>query len=603
MNISEIRDPNEFQNLCQLLLCAEYPDTQIVNDSAGDGGLDAYVPSTRTLYAMYCPEVVPRPKDRYQEKIRADLKKAIRLRDHHGYHINEWVFLTPTPLGEELHRYIQKKARQAKFINGINQSDSHLLILLLKHPAVRTQFPRFVISDLASRLDVGFTSIENYFNRIGGEIQKSISTIPSLLSSENNANYLLSGEQVSVTSRGSAFSITDNYISPAIPDFVGRVGLLDDLATTTKRIVVVTGISGIGKSALLGQLATQKDKSAIFSYKFYAGLHSLFDLLSRLSQYLYNENRVFPQGIPPLQIWAEEIIEELNQRDCWLLFDDADHIGSDPTYLGFFTLLKERLSKGTVFFAACTKPNFLTPLDEAQQNVHIVELEGMTEEEVSEYLRMRGFSIDDEAAKKITADLAGMPSALELLSMLAASTSESQDLCSYAEKAREQTIDYLADQVFSKLPTDEREMLSIAALFTFPFSREELVGVYRRVTRRNGQQAFTQLFRQSLLRTFINDLYELQALIGTTAITYTEGDLNQHRLEAANYLSELESPELLPQLNALEMYKKVQAYDRAAEVTISLIDNGLLPYTPSLARSLVESFKQEQVSSERGYGF
>lgn len=56
MRMSEIRNPDLFQSLCQHLLVAEHPDTQIVDDSGGDRGVDAYVPSTRTLYAMYCPE-------------------------------------------------------------------------------------------------------------------------------------------------------------------------------------------------------------------------------------------------------------------------------------------------------------------------------------------------------------------------------------------------------------------------------------------------------------------------------------------------------------------------------------------------------------------
>lgn len=101
MRISEIRNPQLFQDLCQQLLVTEYPDAKIVNDSRGDKGIDCYVPSSRTLYAMYCPEIHPTPKEYYQRKIRTDLRKAISIRDELGYTIDQWIFITPTPLEEE----------------------------------------------------------------------------------------------------------------------------------------------------------------------------------------------------------------------------------------------------------------------------------------------------------------------------------------------------------------------------------------------------------------------------------------------------------------------------------------------------------------------
>lgn len=153
MRISEIRNSQDFQDLCQCLLCAEFNDTQIVRDSSGDGGIDAYVPSTKTLYAMYCPEVAPAPKEYYQRKIRFDLKKAVKLRDEKGYIINRWIFLTPAPMEEELHRYLDSRVSEAGFVEGANQSEIHLQDLLLRHSHLRSQFPQLVIPDLESKLD------------------------------------------------------------------------------------------------------------------------------------------------------------------------------------------------------------------------------------------------------------------------------------------------------------------------------------------------------------------------------------------------------------------------------------------------------------------
>src|ERR1051325_8852265 len=120
MHIREIRNSQYFQDFCQQLLVAEYTDFQVIDDSSGDAGNDGYVPSIQTLYAMYCPENNPTPKEYYQRKILSDVSKAARLRDEKGYVIDEWVFVTPAPLPEEMHRYINEKAEKAGFKKGVS---------------------------------------------------------------------------------------------------------------------------------------------------------------------------------------------------------------------------------------------------------------------------------------------------------------------------------------------------------------------------------------------------------------------------------------------------------------------------------------------------
>src|ERR1044072_138494 len=151
--IREIRDPNLFQALCQHLLHAEFPDTQIVDDASGDGGIDAYVPSIRTLFAMYCPEKVPVRKESYQGKIRDDVAKAVGLNRDPGYSIEHFVFLTPAPMPEELHRYLRRKAIEGGFADGTNRSETYLATLFAKHPGLRSDFPQLCLPNIEAKLD------------------------------------------------------------------------------------------------------------------------------------------------------------------------------------------------------------------------------------------------------------------------------------------------------------------------------------------------------------------------------------------------------------------------------------------------------------------
>src|ERR1700682_2704960 len=106
MKISDIRDPTTFQALVHRLMVAERgTDFHIPDDSGGDRGNDGYDAAQGILYAIYCPEK-PETAD-YRRKALSDLGKAARLATEQGYSITRWVFVTPTPLREQLQAEIR----------------------------------------------------------------------------------------------------------------------------------------------------------------------------------------------------------------------------------------------------------------------------------------------------------------------------------------------------------------------------------------------------------------------------------------------------------------------------------------------------------------
>jgi hypothetical protein len=173
MRIREIRNSQDFQDLCQQVLAAEYDDFQVLDDSAGDQGNDGFIPSNHRLFAIYCPEKHPTPAKYYKDKIKKDLNKAVRLRDELDYEIDDWIFVTPSPLTEDLNRYVSSEAKAAGFRSGISWSEKHILKLLLKHDYLKPLFPYLAAPDIQKELQVGFAETA----RIQGEslsIQKEI---------------------------------------------------------------------------------------------------------------------------------------------------------------------------------------------------------------------------------------------------------------------------------------------------------------------------------------------------------------------------------------------------------------------------------------------
>ena len=171
MHIREIRNPLYFQDFCQQLLVAEYDNVKIVDDSRGDRGIDAYVPSIETLFAVYCPGKDSTKKTTIQAKIREDVEKAARLPEL-GYSIKNFVFVTPAPLEEELHRYLADYAVNLGFESGCNKSEKYLISLMVKYPELRKCFPALIMPDLEKQIgELGRTVI--------AEITEELRDLPS----------------------------------------------------------------------------------------------------------------------------------------------------------------------------------------------------------------------------------------------------------------------------------------------------------------------------------------------------------------------------------------------------------------------------------------
>jgi tetratricopeptide (TPR) repeat protein len=172
MRISEIRNTQEFQDLCQQLLAAEYEDFEILDDSSGDGGSDGYVLSNKRLFAIYCPEKFPPPVEYYKNKIRGDLKKAVALRNGGEYEIEEWVFITPAPLPPEAQKYLREKTREAN-LRGLTWSEKHLNNFLYKHEHLHPLF----VDLITPNLQKGISNVQTGIESLSLQIENSFASL------------------------------------------------------------------------------------------------------------------------------------------------------------------------------------------------------------------------------------------------------------------------------------------------------------------------------------------------------------------------------------------------------------------------------------------
>ncbi len=187
-NIALINSPDEFSKLCKCLFAAEFDDFQTIDDSGGDKGNDGYSEHKKRLFQIYCPRKPLKADDlRYKSKIKKDLNKAKKLVDSGKYTIQEWIFVTPAELRENVQTYIREEAEKKGFV-GMAWASPKLMELLAKYPYLQNQFPDLILPNIAQKMDLLYATIsestkctkgrrctprENFDNEISKDIRNS----------------------------------------------------------------------------------------------------------------------------------------------------------------------------------------------------------------------------------------------------------------------------------------------------------------------------------------------------------------------------------------------------------------------------------------------
>jgi tetratricopeptide (TPR) repeat protein len=391
-------------------------------------------------------------------------------------------------------------------------------------------------------------------------------------------------------------------------DFVGRDKLIDDLAASKPptRIVAILGITGIGKSSLLQQTAVKLNGTNVFWYEFKAGLLSLDDVLMRLARFIASQrkgkiNLVHTIQQPHLNDAdkIDLIIDELNKDQYYLLFDSIHLIEEQPALNSFFSLLKDRLQKGTVFVAGQTKPKFYTPIDVTRHTVSVVELEGLSIEETKEFFEKKGISLSAEQAESIDDAFKGLPLALELLAALIAQGVDDVELAELINDVQGQAIEYLFQEVYQRLEQAERDLLTVASLFVFPFSQRDLRDTHQALfSKGNVATLLIKLKQRFLIKQVTSEIGLIHEVIKTMCLEHASADLASLRIRFAETLLENMSDEWGSRLEAALAYCDAEAYDQAAEL-IGYLTEWVLPYYPEIAGALLSRIEIEKVTPEK----
>jgi hypothetical protein len=163
--IAQITDPQEFTRLCNMVLTEKFgKDYQVIDGTRTDEGNDGYIISEKRITAMYCPVKPERRTDAdYLKKIRSDIGKAQSLRDSGKYEIENWTFLTPRKLSNNVVVEMRNHAVSLGF-NATHQESTYLANELLRNRHLIGAFPNLHINEVDAKMDEIIRLLKTHHN-------------------------------------------------------------------------------------------------------------------------------------------------------------------------------------------------------------------------------------------------------------------------------------------------------------------------------------------------------------------------------------------------------------------------------------------------------
>lgn len=317
---------------------------------------------------------------------------------------------------------------------------------------------------------------------------------------------------------------------PATRYFFGRerelAELRDALAAPSRKLLVVKGIPGIGKTTLVVRLLSEVADQRIFWYPV-KPWDVPRNMAGSLAQFFAdNGNRRLEAYLASGRFELGEVSfllrEMLAENGYIFAFDDAD---ASEAVQEFLLMLRHSSGAGKVIVTVEGDAAFYEKSEiVAREEVAELELGGLDSSSGIELLRARG--IDPGVGASLVSMVNGHPLSLEMV------TESTQT------RARSQLSRFLEEKFYAALPEEQRALLQFASVFQKPFPADAIPRGLRGV--RKG----------SMLRETAPDRFEIHASLRDFVYNHMNADERSkwHSMAADHYLRSGEPLERLVHL-------------------------------------------------------
>ncbi|EEB73925.2 tetratricopeptide repeat protein [Thermococcus sp. AM4] len=308
---------------------------------------------------------------------------------------------------------------------------------------------------------------------------------------------------------------------PRVGLFVGRSLEVSRLVSAEESVIVIYGMAGIGKTSLAARVfgdAFWYQMTGVEGFDYLAWQLGLFlntRGYSLLLDYLRGGGR-------EERAIFELILEGIEETGAKIVLDDL-HKCRDDVILRLVSFLSSRLRNGKLVLLSRERPNL-----GLWDNLLYLHLRGLEPEDAYELLRSRGVEMEPDEFAKLYGVTRGHPLALNLYAEAGGGTRG--DIGNF--------FDAIFAEAYGSLTEDEREMLSLMALFEEPLEYDAIKRLYGR---RNTFPVLYSLLRKGLVERS-GESYFLHDLVRSLARKGFHGDERDYYLEYAEYLLSKNSP-------------------------------------------------------------
>ncbi|MBP1910974.1 AAA family ATPase [Thermococcus stetteri] len=331
---------------------------------------------------------------------------------------------------------------------------------------------------------------------------------------------------------------------PGVSVFVGREKEIEELRRRKEPVLVVYGIAGIGKTALVAKAfpralwyhVSGEEEVEYFFWR--AGMLLQSIGYGELLEYLRSGGREEKTLLDLLK-------KGIEKTGPTIVIDDL-HRCNDENLFRVLRLLGRELKRGRIVITSRVKP----PV--GVEGVFYLKLSGLRPEEAYNLALLKRGSISPEEFAELYRITRGHPLALNLI-FESAPRGKSW--------SRENFFEFLFEEVYSSLTESEKTLLGIMALFSKPLEYEALKWMY---PNKGLFPALHSLLTRGLIER-IGDGYTVHEIIRSFVREVSNVSPEEYYHSYADYLLEKDSPEAF--LKAFKYTIKAGDQTRLRELT------------------------------------
>ena len=334
--------------------------------------------------------------------------------------------------------------------------------------------------------------------------------------------------------------LPEQFAPPTSEGFRGRETDLEALRTllsARRGIVIVDGISGIGKTALLAAFAASVERLVCWlectAETSFGNLIEAFGAVAR-ARGLHPLANAFDDARGDIETRLQRCAAAIAGSDVFLVLDDY-HLVTDPLLDRFVLRVTERATRPNLFLGCRWRPKFLAALPRRIKE-HTLE-DGLDVETCRILLKDEGIEVDGPVAQRIwTVTGEGHPKALEL----------------FIGRTRTYSVEYLLDRLppfqeelkaqwlgplLEEVPADARALAIALAVFTRPIPLTAFPELFPQIS--NVDAAHAQLLDRFLLNRGARETVKMHPLVREFCYEHIEDHDAAHARAAAYYLRAL----------------------------------------------------------------